>query len=268
MDPLSKAMAKARASRGALSQADQGEGVGDRGLEYPAKLPVELRIQPVQRHHLEANRILTDSGNLAALAAFKQLRTQIVQRMGANGWHTLVVTSPREGNGKTVTAINLAVNLARQNHPHVLLADLDLRQPRVQQYLSTETVPGISDYILNETPIGEILFNPGIEGLTVLPGREAFSHSSEALLLRKTVDLITALKNQYADGFLVMDMPPVLATDDVLAFSNHWDAALLVVEEGSTTEPDLRRALDMLSVKPLLGTVLTKSQSALPSDVY
>ncbi len=268
MDPLSKALAKARASRAALSQTEQGEGLGDRGLEQPAKLPVE-QIRQIQRHHLEAHRILIDSGNPAALAAFKQLRTQVVQRMRTNGWRTLVVTSPREGNGKTVTAINLAVNLARQTHSHVLLADLDLRQPNVQQCLSAETVPGISDYILSDTPMDEILFNPaGIEGLTVLPGREAFSHSSEALLLRKTVDLITTLKNQYADGFLVMDMPPVLATDDVLAFANHWDAALLVVEEGSTTEPDLRRALEMLSVKPLLGTVLTKSKSALPSDAY
>ncbi|EGV18524.1 CpsD/CapB family tyrosine-protein kinase [Thiocapsa marina] len=268
MDPLSKALAKARASRAALSQADQGEGVVDRGLEQPERLPVE-RTRPTQRNHLEAHRILTNSGNAVALAAFKQLRTQVVQRMRTNGWRTLVVTSPREGNGKTVTAINLAVNLARQTHSHVLLADLDLRQPSVQHYLSAETAPGISDYILSDTPMDEILFNPaGIEGLTVLPGREAFSHSSEALLLRKTVDLITALQSQYADGFLILDMPPVLATDDVLAFSNHWDAALLVVEEGSTTEPDLRRALDMLSVKPLLGTVMTKSQSALPSDAY
>ncbi len=271
MDRLSKALEKARESRasvlGSGVRADDSSGTRTDPIGRAAG-HAAIAIRPVSAAHLEASRVLGDGQNDAALRAFKLLRTQVVQRMRENGWQTLVVTSAGKGNGKTVTAINLSINLARQAHHNVLLVDLDLLQPSIHKYLSEETIPGISDYILGDVAISEILFNPGIDGLTVLPGREPFSHSSEALLSKKTTNLMKELRSQYADGFIVLDMPPVLAVDDVMAFSAHWDAALVVVEDGHTTDADLRRTLGFLKGKPLIGTVLTKSQDALPEYVY
>ncbi len=271
MDRLSKALEKARESRVAVLGSGVASGESDgtridpigRGGVAPA-----IVMRPVSAAHLEASRVVGNGQNDAALRAFKLLRTQVVQRMRENGWQTLVVTSAGRGNGKTVTAINLSVNLARQAHHNVLLADLDLLQPSIHRYLSEEPVPGISDYILGDIDISGILFNPGIDGLTVLPGREPFSHSSEALLSKKTTNLMKDLRALYADGFIVLDMPPLLAVDDVMAFSAHWDAALVVVEDGCTTEADFRRTLGFLKDKPVIGTVLTKSRDALPEYGY
>lgn len=270
MDRLSKALEKARSDRAAGIQP----GVPSVPARVPlgaGKAPVQIpeaRVLPVDAHYAEAHRVLAGAAQDHALSAFKLLRTQILQRMRSNGWQTLVVTSPSQGNGKTVTAINLAINLARHAHQQILLVDLDLRRPSIHKYLCSESVPGISDYILGDAGVEEILFSPGIEGLTVLPGRETFSHSAEALLRHETLQLISDLRTRFTGGLIIFDMPPVLAVDDVVAFSGHWDAALLVVEEGRTTGPDVRRSLDLLKSKAMVGTVLTKSHDTLPDYGY
>jgi len=273
MDRLSKALEKARADRASVVQpgaaTESQVGLHDGTVPRFDRFG-EVSVRSVDAAHLEAHRILSDraGGNDPAVRAFKLLRTQVLQRMRSNGWETLVVTSPTQGNGKTVTAINLAISLARQARENVLLADLDLLQPSIHKYICADPFPGISDYISGDTSIADILFSPSIPGLTVLPGREAFPHSAEALLHPKTISLIGELRSRYAGGLIVLDMPPVLATDDVVAFSAHWDAALVVVEDGRTTDSDLRRCLELLKGKPIIGTVLTKSHEVLPDYGY
>jgi capsular exopolysaccharide synthesis family protein len=269
MDRLSKALEKARADRALVASQEQATPAGPAQDEQLGTL--DLPRAPVRRldpKYLEAHRVLLDGGGDAATSAFKLLRTQVGQRMAANGWQTLVVTSPSQGNGKTVTAINLAVNLARQSHQSVLLVDLDLRRPSIQSYLSPEPAPGLSDYLSGQAKIEDVLYSPGIDGLTVLPGREAVAHSSEALLHEETLRLIRKLRSRYAGALMIFDMPPVLSVDDVVAFSPHWDAALLVIEDGQSTAEEIRSALDLLKPKPVLGTVLTKSEDAQPEYEY
>lgn len=272
MDRLTKALEKARADRASAPQTTgtplsaSGASLNIRG---PQSIP-DVKSRPVDSAHLAFHRVLTGGGasNEAATTAFKLLRTQVLQRMRSNGWHTLVVTSPGQGNGKTVTAINLALNLAKHAHQSVLLVDLDLRRPSVYRYLTDQPGPGISDYIHGYAGIEEILFSPGVEGLTVLPGREPFADSAEALLRPTTVSLLDGLLSRYSGSIVILDMPPVLAVDDVVAFSSHWDAFLLVVEEGRTTDYEVRKSLELLKAKPILGTVLTKSQDVIPDYLY
>jgi protein-tyrosine kinase len=270
MDRLSKALVKARADRGSVVRG-QVPTVPPSGTE--AERPVfkglpDARLHPLDQDYAESHRVLAERDNGPALHAFKLLRTQVLDRMKANGWRTLVVTSPTQGNGKTVTAINLSINLARHAHQSVLLVDLDLRKPSIHEYLSAEPGPGITDYIFGDATLDEIMFNPGIRGLTVLPGREALTDSSEALLHQKTVRLLDELCSRYAGGTVILDMPPILAVDDVMAFAPHWDAFLLIVEEGRTTEIEVQKSLELLRSKPLAGTVLTKSHDVLPDYGY
>ncbi|MBK1644853.1 hypothetical protein CKO25_09365 [Thiocapsa imhoffii] len=271
MDRLSKALEKARADRAlVVQQPTQRQALGRQGPHVQSghiEIP-KIQIRETTLEFLEAHRVLTDRSNHQATTAYKLLRTQVVQQMKAKGWKTLVVTSPNQGNGKTVTAINLAINIARQAHQDVLLIDLDLRHPSIHRYLCEQESPGLSDYIAHSTDLSEILFTPGIEGLTVLPGREAFPHSSETLLLNKTITLIDDLQQAFSAGLIILDMPPVLSVDDVVAFSSHWDAVLLVVEEGITTETEVRKCLDLLKSKPLLGTVMNKSYETVPENYY
>jgi capsular exopolysaccharide synthesis family protein len=188
--------------------------------------------------------------------------------MRANNWQSLAITSPSEGCGKTLTAINLAISIAREVNQTVLLVDLDLRRPQIHRHFTDQDLPGISDYLVQDTPVANLLFNPkGVERLVVLPGHTSVSHSSEMLSSPKMVRLVEELKTRYPSRLVLLDMPPVLACDDVLAFSPHFDSLVLVAEEGGTVKETLARASVLLEKTEILGTVLNKS-SAISSDYY
>lgn len=209
---------------------------------------------------LRDHRIVALSEGDPAAAAYKVLRTHVLQRMKANHWRTLAVTSPREGSGKTVTAINLAISLALDVKHTVLLVDLDLRRPSVARYFFAGSVPGISDLITDDRPLSELLINPGIERLVLLPGNHSFTHSSEILSSPQIIGLVEELKHRYQDRLILFDMPPVLSSDDVIAFSPYLDAVMLVAEEGVTSKDELARSIRAIGEEKVLGTVLNKSE--------
>lgn len=229
----------------------------------PAEEPVvyqQTRTLPWDVERLTEHRALTEKTDPAIANAWKLLRTHVLQRLRVNDWNTLAITSTDQNNGKTLTAVNLAISLAMDVNQTVLLVDLDLRRPSVRQYFTDEPLSGISDYLDGEKSIAEILFNPGAERLTILPGRRSYVQSSEMLAAPAMVRLINELKTRYPDRYVLIDMPPVNTLDDVIAFSPHWDAVMLVVEEAKTTQDALRRAYDLLKERHILGTVLNKSR--------
>jgi capsular exopolysaccharide synthesis family protein len=215
---------------------------------------------PVAAERLVAKRIVAMADDDPAATAYKVLRTHVLQRMRANGWKTLAITSPTQGNGKTVTAINLAITLARDVKHTILLVDLDLRRPSLASYFFPHPLPGLSDYITEDRPIDELLIDPGIDRLTLLPGNHSFTHSSEILCSPKMIELVDELKGRHADRLVLFDMPPVLGGDDVIAFSPYVDAVLLVVEEGKTSKDELSEAYALLDGDKILGTVLNKAE--------
>ena len=227
----------------------------------------QTRQLDVDPEFLRANRVISTLNDPVS-EPYKLLRTKVLQRMRANNWRTLAITSPTEGCGKTLTSINLAISMAREANQTVLLVDLDLKRPQIQRYLTRDELPGISDYLLNETPVPELLFNlKGVERMVVLPGHDSVTHSSEMLSSPRMVSLIQEMKSRYPSRIVLIDMPPVLACDDVLAFSPHLDAVLLVASDGETDRGDLTRATDLLEKMNILGITLNKS-SARNSGYY
>ncbi len=231
-----------------------------------AALPIAYSLTQVRQVPLQVlrkNRVLVGTENLEVMGAYNMLRTQVLQRMTAKRWNALAITSPGPGQGKTLTAVNLAISLARGVHYTVLLADFDLRHPTVHRYFGLAPARGISDYLLHDTPLPEILINPSMERLVLLPGREPLFNSSEMLAAPKMEQLVAELKTRYPSRLVLFDLPPLLSSDDALAFSPYVDAVLLVVQEGKTTKDELQRALSLLQSPPIIGTVLNKSEDAI-----
>ena len=214
---------------------------------------------PVSQDWFRHHRVVAALQHNIVADAYKVLRTSILQRMRANGWRSLAVTSPDRDAGKTLTAVNLAVSLAGEVNNSVLLVDLDLRRPHIRRYFSDQKMPGISDYLTDGMPLTDILFNPGIDRLVVLPGHKPYANSSEMLSSPRMVQLAEELKSRYPSRIVLYDMPPLLDCDDVMAFAPHVDAVLLVVGEGDTTREELARASEVVSELNLMGTVLNKS---------
>jgi len=211
------------------------------------------------RRRLARNLVVGAGAPNEGYAVYNHLRTQILQRLQENHWNTVAITSPSKSSGNTLTAINLAISIARDYNYTVLVVELDLVNPSFQRILGFKQRQGIVDHLLHDVPIPEILLNPGIDRLVVIPAGSPITNSSELLSSPKMSGLVEELKHRYEDRIVLFDLPPVLTSDHAMAFSPLVDCALLVVEEGETRINDVRRALDCLRSTNILGVVLNRS---------
>jgi len=225
------------------------------------------RFQPVSldRAVLEENNILPQVTDPGALRAYKILRTRLLRRLEANQWHSFAVTGATAGEGKTLTAINLAMALAQDSSTWVFLVDLDLQRPRVADYLGMNNSlgqRGLTDFLLGDATFEQIMYAPAhVERLSVIPNFQAVANASDLLTSPRMGELVQALEAEAPRRIVIFDMPPVLAADDVLAFAPQLDGLLMVVAEGTTSRDALRGAKQVLQEMNLLGVVLNRSET-------
>jgi Mrp family chromosome partitioning ATPase len=141
----------------------------------------------------------------------------------------------------------------------VILVDADLRRPNIHKFLGLKPEHSIGDYINTEIAIEDLLINPGIERLVILPSQKQMKNSSDFIASPNMVHLIQDLKSRYSSYLMIFDLPPVLVGDDVIAVASLLDAALLVVEDGKTKADELARSVELLKDVNIVGTVLNKS---------
>lgn len=197
--------------------------------------------------------------------SFRMLRNQVLQRMRADGHTLLAVTSPRPIEGKSMTAVNLALTMAADYDSAVLLVDADLSGRGLQSLFGLAGAPGLSDHLADGRPLHELLVNPGVPRLVLLPaGREPVLNSSELLATRAAQQSIQEMKQRYRDRYVIVDLPPLLDTADALAFLPQADTTLLVVEEHSTAVQDVEAAGELLAPFPPIGTVMSQAREPEP----
>jgi protein-tyrosine kinase len=269
MPNLDKGLRRARAAvRAPVSRTAAAQSLE---VASPASAPAfdlaQLRYVEPDRDWLEQNRVVVDEIS-AASASYKMLRTRVLQRMRPNGWRTLAVTSAGPGEGKSLTAINLAIQLARHARASVVLVDLDLRNPSLHHRLGIEPRHGVLDYLHDDVPLERIGLRLGLDGLGVILNDEPTPDSSELLSSSKAAALVDTLKGG-DDRIVIFDMPPMLAADDVLAFAPLVDGVLLVVSEGKTTRANLGALQELLQNVNVIGTVLNASaEETAPYSYY
>ena len=194
---------------------------------------------------------------------YKVLRTQVLQRTRHLNGNTIMITSALAGEGKTLTAINLALTFAKDFKQTALLVDCDLRQQKIHRYLGTGEEKGLIDYFLRDVPVNELIVWPQTEKLTLISGGEPFYESSELLGSPKMKALIAEMKSRYPDRYVFLDVPPVLVGADTLAFAPLVDWILVVVQSGATQVNDVNRALELLPKEKILGLVLNRQHSTM-----
>lgn len=220
-----------------------------------------LSATPVESKAMERNKILPAVDDRGAVTAYKMLRTRVLQRMRSNDWHSLIVTGAGPGEGKTLTACNLAVSVAGDVNQAVVLVDLDLQRPSLARYFGLDVRASIGDYLIGKAELEEIVYAPaGMERLAIIPNRDPVPNSSDLLASPRMRTLLKWLREQGPETITIFDMPPILACDDVLAFSPYVDAILMVVAEGMTERTSLARCMEMLGDRNLLGVVLNQSR--------
>lgn len=214
---------------------------------------------------LESNRILILDSEVRSpvQGAYRMLRTRLMQRMRANNWRVLGVSSIGENEGKTFTAINLAICIAAEIDQEAMLVDLDLQKPSVYRAIGIDPdkVTGLKKYLDADTQdLADLCVNPGIDRLGILPSTEPLARSSDILASARGIQLFAELRMRFsADAIIIVDLPPLLAADDALAVAPMLDALLLVVAEGQTERKDVLEVRYMLESFNIIGTVLNKS---------
>jgi protein-tyrosine kinase len=213
--------------------------------------------------HLERHRIMNPASDEPAAAAYRMLRTQVLQRLDVNGWRSLAIFSPGSLEGKTTTAINLAVSLASDRLHTVLLVDFDFRRPKLAECLGLAPEFGADDALTGTAPLEDCLYHPeGFDRLVILPARAPMDNSSEILAGPRGRELVAELRARYPERVIIFDLPPVLQADDALAFAPLVECGLVVAAEGHTRREDLVRTVELLRNTPLVGTVLNRATNA------
>jgi len=204
------------------------------------------------------NRIVTFADADPAHVTFDMMRTKILRAMRQNGWVSLGITSPTSGCGKTTTAINLAFSLAHQADVRTVLVDLDLRRPAVARHLGLTRPQSMASVLQGSRGLEENFVRYG-DNLAIGTNAAPVKSSAEILLNSATGRGMAEIKAGFTPDVILCDLPPMLVSDDVMAFVPHLDCVLLIAgaEKSRLDEID-KCEQDLAEQTSVLGVVLNK----------
>ena len=169
--------------------------------------------------HLVKNRLISQDVTDLRSRTFDILRTQVLHSMEKDGWQILGVTSPSPACGKSVIAANLALSMARQPGRDVLLVDLDLQKPQVANYFGMKCDRGLVDVLEGRASLSQSIIRASIRNkhLLILPCARPTIHSSEWMASSALAKMFSDIGRDYKNYTVVVDLPPILTSDDVIA---------------------------------------------------
>ncbi len=256
MERIQAALQKVREHRGSDQAAEQTfSSCLQLGSEVAwANLPKTVADPKL----LARNRIVTAYRSDAAHIAFDMLRTSALQNLRENNWTVLAVTSPTPACGKSVVSLNLAFSLANQKECRTVLIDLDLRRPQIGKLLGAKTSASMESFLTGRADVEDIFVRYS-DNVAIASNNRPVRFSAELLASSDAAKALKRVRQKLDPDVIIIDMPPMLSSDDVQAFAPNVDCALLVVAAEMTTmrEADVceRRLADKTNV---LGVVLNK----------
>jgi len=278
MSLIESALAKARARANEVAGENVAAQKASRRAGAPSAqtkstLPTGPIVEPAERIAAPVltiytdfcleNRVLVDDGasnNKVAGAAYRMLRTRLLRRARTNGWTTIGVTSATPNDGKSLTVLNLGISVAREGNSEAVLLDFDMRNPSMCQYLGVKPTNQLLDYFERDATMADLFFSIGISNLLLASAVTGTERASELLAGDKVDRLIQYIKEHSANPIVLIDLPPLLVTDDALVVAPKVDALLVVASEGHTSRADLDKALGLLAEFPIAGLVLNHAK--------
>ena len=245
----------------------------------PKETPVPLATQPpaapVKRTELNLEAIAA-SGLLVPHAMRSQLadefrvikRPLIANAMGKGGipitnGNLIMVTSALPGEGKSFTAINLAISIAMELDNTVMLVDADVARPSVLNMLGLPPARGLLDVVAqNSVDISSVLMRTNIEKLSILPSGTQHPRATELLASDAMVRLLDDMASRYSDRIIIFDSPPLLLTTESRAIATHMGQIVIVVNAGNTAQAAVLQAVATIEACPVKMMVLNQSRQA------
>ncbi len=165
----------------------------------------------------------------------------------------IMVTSAVPGEGKTFSAVNLAMSIATELDQTVLLVDADVARPSLPRVLGTPSAgKGLLDALQSKSfDLGRALIRTNVEKLTVLPSGTPHANATELLASDAMVKLLDEMANRYSDRIIIFDSPPLLVTTEARVLATLMGQILFVVRAESTLQSDVKRALGTIEACPV-----------------
>jgi len=242
------------------------------GALPPVSTPMRLNIHPNMLAEVavvpfapapESHLLDLNNSHETPAEEFRTLRTRLNHLQTLQPLHTVVVTSPSPAEGKTFTAVNLALAQSHLAESSVLLGDFDLRRPIIHNLFQIDRAPGLSDFLTGQCTFAQAIRRIDGMNLYLLPAGSPVKNPLELLNMRQAKLLFEELPRSF--NWAVFDTPPLLFSADANLLATMADGTILVVKIGSTTFDNVTRAMQSLCENNVLGIV---ANGARASELY
>jgi len=245
-----------------------------REIEGPTMAPPPAgysRQVSIDRGSLARCGITVPSAQRSRVAEeFRIVKRQLVAKYmdepddaAANRNRVIMVTSTRPREGKTFTAINIALSIATEQDLKVLLIDLDTKHHAMQEMMGIPASYGLTDLLANpDIDFSEVVLRTNLPNLTVMSAGSPNIRSPELLSSRRTRAIFNEMAQRYSDRFIVFDAPAVLASSDPAILASLVGQIVVVVEADHTQQEELESAIGLLSACPNISLLLNKVRTS------
>lgn len=219
----------------------------------PAPPPAHV----VTAARLDRRLLAASATDSVAAEQYRALRTRMLYADNGSAMSVVLITSPGRGEGKTLTAANLALTMAQEYQRRICLVDADMRHPQLHRLFGLPDGPGLSDVLSGRVTLDDALVTLEDQQITILPAGRAHERPAELLgtaAMRRTIE---TLRSQF--DRIVVDAPATTPLADVGILTPLVDSVLLVVRAGVTVKPAIHDAVAAIDASKLLGVLLNEA---------
>lgn len=273
MEHIRAAIERAKGTAAAPAQPrEQFASDGHQPQFLPNSVPSTVmwgREVAIAGPYLESKRIVAHDIADPRARSFDMLRTQVLQSMDAKNSQLIGVTSPTPGCGKSLIAINLALSICRQQERSVLLVDLDLRRPQVASYLGLNCKDGLLGVLEGRSKLSDAIVQVNVRNhrFLTLPCEAPTLSSSEWMASRAMTAILQEIRQTFRNWTVIVDLPPILPSDDVITILPQIDSTILVAAIGTSTISEIKDCTKHLESVAVARVVLNKSANP-PAGYY
>lgn len=260
----------------AAASAPAGEMSADRtGAALAAAEPAApsvSRLVELDLAKLGADNLLVPNLPRTGLAdQFRVIKRPLLANVAGKGaapvrnGNLIMVTSALPGEGKSFTAINLALSIAAELDHTVMLVDADVARPSVLRKLNLPPAPGLLDLLEGKAEMQDVLLRTNVDKFTLLPSGQPHPKATELLASDAMRQLLADMASRYPDRIIIFDSPPLLLTTESRVLASHMGQVVMVVHAGKTLQADVQHALATIEVCPIRLMLLNQARASIGS---
>lgn len=234
--------------------------------------PSVSRLVELDLAKLAADNLLVPNLPRSGLAdQFRVIKRPLLANVAGKGavpvrnGNLIMVTSALPGEGKSFTAINLALSIAAELDHTVMLVDADVARPSVLRKLNLPPAPGLLDLLEGKAEMQDVLLRTNVDKFTLLPSGQPHPKATELLASEAMRQLLADMASRYPDRIIIFDSPPLLLTTESRVLASHMGQVVMVVHAGKTLQADVQHALATIEVCPIRLMLLNQARASIGS---